>query len=423
MIKICDHIMGGGKSTACINYMNEHPEKKYIYITPYVDEATRIAKACPKLRFLEPSRKKKETGFSKSKDTAAMIANGRNIASTHQCFLYYTHDMLEQIRDGEYTLMIDENVNVLEESKDISLGDIELLMRGGHITKDNGCYRLTDMKYTGRSLRQPIRLLQSRDLIEESCIGKSLFFWTLPEDLLTAFKDVIVMTYLFDGTDMYYYFNMRGLEYEKIGVRFDETGYHFCEGPSVITDSMRELKNKIHICDKKSANAIGEEWNALSMNWLSKSIDDENIVRLRMNLSNWFNNDHRNIPAKKRLWATIDDSHGKLRSAGVWNNNLPFNYRATNNYADRIILAYPVNVFVNVGKKNYFNRNGLEFHEDQYALSMMIQWIWRSAIRNGEDIWIYIPSRRMRELLQGWLDSLANQQNNGIPTNTETLCA
>ena len=51
---------------------------------------------------------------------------------------------------------------------------------------------------------------------------------------------------------------------------------------------------------------------------------------------------------------------------------------------------------------------GVEVREDMYALSEMIQWVWRSAIRDGKDIWIYIPSRRMRELFQNWLDSIAH---------------
>ena len=54
-------------------------------------------------------------------------------------------------------------------------------------------------------------------------------------------------------------------------------------------------------------------------------------------------------------------------------------------------------------------------HDDEYALSEMIQWIWRSAIRDGKEIWVYIPSRRMRELLKKWLLDLSsvdyNEQN------------
>ena len=43
-----------------------------------------------------------------------------------------------------------------------------------------------------------------------------------------------------------------------------------------------------------------------------------------------------------------------------------------------------------------------------YALSTMLQWIWRSAIRRGEEIWLYVPSRRMRTLLKDWMERVQN---------------
>ena len=42
--------------------------------------------------------------------------------------------------------------------------------------------------------------------------------------------------------------------------------------------------------------------------------------------------------------------------------------------------------------------------QDGYALSEMLQWIWRSAIRDGKEINLYIPSKRMRTLLTDWID-------------------
>ena len=37
------------------------------------------------------------------------------------------------------------------------------------------------------------------------------------------------------------------------------------------------------------------------------------------------------------------------------------------------------------------------------ALGALLQWAWRSQIRNGKPIDIYIPSERMRELLNNWI--------------------
>ena len=41
----------------------------------------------------------------------------------------------------------------------------------------------------------------------------------------------------------------------------------------------------------------------------------------------------------------------------------------------------------------------------------MLQWIWRSRIRKGENINIYIPSMRMRQLLKNWLDMSLEYQH------------
>jgi hypothetical protein len=65
---------------------------------------------------------------------------------------------------------------------------------------------------------------------------------------------------------------------------------------------------------------------------------------------------------------------------------------------------------LNPAVKQYFLQNGVAIDEDLYATGEMLQWIWRSAIRNGEKINIYIPSMRMRRLLKNWLNSSRDEQ-------------
>ena len=78
-VKVCDSIMGTGKSSCAINLMNEDTEHNYIYITPYLDEADRIAKACSGRRFMTPQH----NGVGKLKSLHQLLANKMNIASTH----------------------------------------------------------------------------------------------------------------------------------------------------------------------------------------------------------------------------------------------------------------------------------------------------------------------------------------------------
>jgi len=55
--------------------------------------------------------------------------------------------------------------------------------------------------------------------------------------------------------------------------------------------------------------------------------------------------------------------------------------------------------------ENYFTRYNIIIDQDIYALAEMLQFIWRSAIRDNKPINLYIPSRRMRELLIHWLNN------------------
>ena len=47
----------------------------------------------------------------------------------------------------------------------------------------------------------------------------------------------------------------------------------------------------------------------------------------------------------------------------------------------------------------------------------MLQWLWRSALRDGKHIILYIPSKRMRDLLKAWLNFMAGD----VPSETDDV--
>lgn len=107
--------------------------------------------------------------------------------------------------------------------------------------------------------------------------------------------------------------------------------------------------------------------------------------------------------SKTIMWTTFKKGETKLQGKGYTKCFVSCNCRSTNEYADRYNLAYAVNIYVHPAIIQFFGKKHIQVNQDSYALSEMIQWIWRSRIRNNEDINIYIPSKRMRELLQNWL--------------------
>lgn len=409
-VKVCDAIMGTGKSSAAITYLNEHKDEKFIYITPYLDEAARIKKNCPSLRFVEPSEKLPKYNHRKSEHTAALIKDGRNITTTHQAFKRYTQDTLDNIKQQGYTLIIDENVDVLEVF-DFHEDDLRLAIDAGYIEENNGVYTLSNADYKGNALRELFSLMKSRELIKMTDKdNKSLFYWALPPELLTSFKDVFILTYLFTGQSLHHFMNIYNIPYEYIGIeRTKDGGYRFGEYPGYTPEYVYHLKDMLHILDGERINEIGDDYYALSMSWFKK--DEDSVKQLKRNILNCVNNIWRDIPADRKLWGSYCGESNKIKGKGYSKSFLAFNAKATNAYRKRDYIAYIANLFMNVDEKKYYQAHGIKVDEDMYALSIMVQWIWRSAIRDGGEVYLYIPSRRMRTLLTNWIENISKGGN------------
>lgn len=404
MVKVCDAIMGTGKSSAAITYINEHPDKRFIYITPYLEEATRIKDSCYAAHFVEPSNKIAEFDFKKSVHTAALIKEGRNIATTHQAFREYTNDMLSDVRNNKYTLIIDENIDLLG-LYDIHHDDFQLAVSSGYVKEEGGVYSLINNEYDGKTFHDLFRIMKSRNMMSVSFDGKeSFYYWVLPPDLILSFEDVFILTYMFSGQSACSFLQINSIPFSYIGVLIDGNGtYRFTDGEGSIPEYVSRLGEMIHIVDHPKLNDVGANKYALSQSWFDRGGDG--IDRLRKNIGNCFKNVWNDADAEKRLWGSFNSARYKLRGKGYANSFLVFNARATNDYKDRDHLVYAANVFMNVNDKLFFNSYGLDVDEDSYALSTMIQWIWRSAIREGKEIYIYIPSSRMRTMLVDWINS------------------
>ena len=158
----------------------------------------------------------------------------------------------------------------------------------------------------------------------------------------------------------------------------------------------------IHIFDNAKMNEIGKEKFALSSGWYDRA-DDKDITKLKNNLYNFFHNYFGDVPSENVMWATFKEYAPKLRGRGFSNQLTSCTLRAFNSMRNKTVLAYCVNIFVNPFKRRYFCSHGGEYDDDSFALSTMVQWIWRSAIRDGNEITIYLPSERMRTLLKKWI--------------------
>lgn len=407
LIKVCDAICGAGKTQSCIQMMNSSStDKHFIFITPYLDEVDRIKSSCKDKEFTSPERSR-ENGYTKLNDLNNLLRAQKNIASTHALFACYTDETKRLIKEGNYILVLDEVIDLFQ-PVELDGGDINLLLRNNIATKENGNIVWGDDEYKGVLFSEIMQMSQSKNLID---YDGSFYFWSIPIDIFNCFTDAYVLTYLFEYQLLKYYFNIYQLSYELIGTKKVGGKYMFC--PLDEMNRSIDLRDKIHILDNSKYNAVGDKNFSLSMSWHDRELkcrNSENISTLKNNLYNYFRKSR--LGAKDIIWTTFNKSRNALKGKGYTKGFVTFNKRATNEFASRHYLAYCVNVFLQPWVKNFFAQHGVEgVSQDMYALSVLIQWIFRSAIRRGEEIYIYIPSRRMRYLLEEWLENLSKGED------------
>jgi len=419
--------------------MNEHPEGRYIYIAPFLDRDGRIHKECPELNFVEPEvhpvkleiiaddNDEISDGYrncTKYEDFIRLLRLGANISSTHQLFTRYTDEACNLFHEYGYTLIIDECLDTFIMER-ISSGDLEIMLSAGAIELAGDTIVAapggSQMLYNSRALREYGLRLQNHQLhiVKHSSGGDrpvSYGMWSLNKRALDSFKDVYLLTYRFETTDMAYYFAIENVDYQFIGVDCDDNGFHFSAAGGYIPAYTSKLPERIHIIENDRLNDIGDEWNALNVSWY-KDASRFDPGLLNNNLRTF--TERRGVPngpplqkdgldaTTRRLLTTYKSWRSKITQwqwKGVW---VPYTQKGINSMRNRDVLAWLVNLYQNGTKRSFISRHGVKYDEEGFALSNMIQWVWRSAIRDGDEIWLYVPSRRMRTLFTAWMNEVA----------------
>lgn len=399
-IKVCDAPMGSGKTESAVTLMNMDKDSLYIFLTPYLNEVERIKASCRDRNFISPENK----GQGKLSSFHYWLGQQRNIASTHALFSTCTGHTSELIRAGKYKLILDEVFDVMQPIQ-IKKDDLAILFKSGlaKVSDDKEHIVWLDDQYDGTKYQDIMKKAKSNSLVYYK---ESLLFWSFPASLFEAFQEVIILTYLFRSQFQKYYYDINNVSVSYLGTHFVNGRYEFCSELPPFA-SIQSVKDKIHILQDRKMNQVGDYEYALSSSWFAKEKNKKgrpSLQRLRKNLNNLYKNKYKST-SSQNMWTTFKDAKGVLSGKGYMSGFVPCNMRATNEYRDKTHLAYCVNIFFNPMFKNYFAEHGAAVDEDGYALSEMIQWIWRSAIRDGKDIWVYIPSSRMRNILLDWLNS------------------
>lgn len=399
-INIVDALPGIGKTSAAINFINQSSDDmKFLYITPFLNEVERIISSCPNKHFVQPEGK-----GAKLKDIKRMFSRGENIVSTHSLFSKFDQEVIDIAKLYSYTLIMDEVADVVQQLP-ITKSDLQILLNGFVEVVDGHLLQWTQPSYVGRF--QEYKTLCELDAV--GIYGDDVLLWLFPVKTFYAFDNIYILTYMFDAQVQRYYFDYYDVEYKYIYVAGNSIDtYAFSE--TEVQYELPKYNELVEFCNNEKLNKIGESENALSKTWYLRNSDNECIKQLQRNLYNYFHNIQKSTSTES-LWTTFSDFENKVKCKKYSKRFLACNARATNNYKESTSVAYLANRYFSPAIKNFFIQNKIRIEEDKYALSELIQWVFRSAIRDRKKINIYIPSIRMRRLLQNWLMEIsANNQ-------------
>ena len=387
-VTIVDAICGKGKTSYAIQMMNNNQNDKFIYITPFLDEVKRVIDNCPNRYFEQPSDKKGKG--SKLTDFNFMIADGKNICSTHALFRYANQETFDNLlMDGDYVLILDEVVDVVEEMN-ITKSDKEVLLNGKVEIAEDGKVIWIDKEYNGK-LNEYKKLIENGDVY---LIHGTFLLWTFPAEIMRLFKHTYVLTYMFKGQMQRYYYDLNNINYEYKSVSKINDEYQLIEYQG--HEDLSYLKELINICEDDKLNGIGKakdkRSNPLSKSWYdnqyAKKLDGMKV--LKNNTTNFFKNICKS-KSDDNMWTTFKDYKSKCKGEGYTKGFVACNARATNDYKHKKNLAYLINSFNNPRVLQFFIQRGIQIDEETYALSELIQWMFRSQLRENKPINIYIP--------------------------------
>lgn len=427
-VLVHDWLMGTGKSSRMIEQINNSPsDQRWIVVTPFLKECHRYAgtiidtdsedRQLPKRdgneiiytgegcsasgrRFVHPI----SGHLSKVEHIAKLVHEGRDIVTTHAALKLFTPETVKDVKDAGYRLVIDEELECIRPHP-VKAHRRKMLLSSGAVYEDvSGLLRWNedfiiddtkDVDSTGYSWDMQIKALcdnGSLVLISDEKGNRDLFMWEYPIEFLKAFDHIDVLTYMFKGSVFEKYLDFYGIEHTtEIGIQLPSDPFGL-----------------IRLVDNDKMNRVGEREHIFSATDQRAYTKESAVAKtVRSNLENFFKNStYGKSTPSDRLWTCLDQTFPVFKGGGYTKRHIAQNTKAVNEYKDTFHLAYVYNSFLHPEPYKYLVDRGEQYtpNRDRYALSEMLQWVYRSRVRCDREINLYVPSKRMRNLLIQWME-------------------
>lgn len=413
-VSVCDSVMGSGKTTFIINHLN-NLNKPFIICVERQTEVDRLAQGIEGAVAL--SDLKKNSSKSMLELLKDCLAERKSVISTHQLMALWDDAVKAYVKEYDYELYLDESLSGILEPMSLSKRDISKLIEEGKL--------VVNTKGVLDKVEVVKPFLDRYQRYEETIRNKDCYLSPTgilieapKPDFITSFSKVTVLTYLFEGSLMWAYFKLHGIKYELLSILNGEPVTYQTPSGSQFKELITIYEGKhngVRIDSSYSKNWYEREANLKkAKRQLRQVVEQSNFSKLHVAytvhgcLKDKFH--HPSFSNRVMNKKYHGNGRNKLSSEELeLVTLLPQNMRGSNDFAHKRFMAYMCNTYMKPPVLNLlrsscvFDDEEINQLQDNYALSQLIQWLWRGCIRNGEPMFVYIPSKRMRNLLKRWL--------------------
>lgn len=414
-IRILEGICGIGKSTRMIQDIKEdvttNPNERYLVVLPILDEIIRYQEALPGLNFREPgiNQEGEAVKGTKTDHVKALLKDKQNLLCTHSLFQRWDSEIEYLVQAGEYNIILDEEVNVIEPVP-IKKGVIENLKKLNYI-KINPESSLVEWNYEESGYeydaeKEHAAVIRKAKAGSLYCFDSKFFVYEVPHRLFRIGKSYTVMTYMFKGNFMEAYMTSHHLDYYTVQIN--------PEKEKALKDQARELITLLEPTPGMQRTLDkGKRLKPLSRTFISTRMEAKERTSYREAIRKMVYRKYKHDPSKvmitcfKEFMQTDTGKTPKkcMMPRSMQDCYVPMNARGSNKWADRDFVIHMVDHYPEPHLDKYLNaRSNGSFDPDVFALSILIQFIYRSAIREGNPIQVLICSDRMRSLFKTWLE-------------------
>lgn len=419
-VEILDSIMGSNKTNRVLDWIDSNPNERYLYISPLlseVDNTSRLATNLKHVSFEFPSTDEYDT---KTDDLLSKLEVGANISCTHSLYLSMTEKHLDLIEKFEYIVIIDEEVGVIDAFKKYSTDDLAYLNSNGdiEISDEDGM-----ISWVGAELGKKAKYKQFYNLCKAKAVyatkrSDTMLVTQMPVELFTRAKRVIIMTYMFNGNVLDNFLKLKKVEVvpftEVQPTQIDKQEIRELIDLKPLDRKLLKLSMSVYgydKMDKKGFDLISNYIRSTGLSVGAKAIDT--MYTLPKAVSPVEVKSGKRVSPRGYLTYKTEllDEDGVVVLDGKGKPKTEDNYcwlhsgcRATNKYAYKWYLVHCYDRHPNLSVETYLKEYGCPVDKNVFALSEMLQWIWRSRIRKGEYIVLAIPNTRMHNLFLDWLN-------------------